>query len=74
MVKKIGHREDVEDVQYAMCNNQCVERTKPVCLKCTMDFRKATYPFSVSVRRCVSPSISKIFTVRSDEHVASLRP
>lgn len=32
------------------------------------------YPFNVSVNRCVSPSISKILIVLSDEHVASRRP
>ena len=32
------------------------------------------YPFSVSVSRCVSPSTSKILTVRSEEQVARRRP
>jgi hypothetical protein len=32
------------------------------------------YPFRVSVRRWVSPSTSKIFTVRSEEQVARRRP
>lgn len=73
MVKKIGYHKDAEDVRCAMCNNRCVARTKPVC-EVFEEIHKATYPFSVSVRRCVSPSISKIFTVRSEEHVASLRP
>jgi len=35
---------------------------------------KITHPFRVSVRRWVSPSTSKILTVLSDEHVASLLP
>jgi hypothetical protein len=33
-----------------------------------------SYPFSVSVNRCVSPSTSKILTVRSEEQVARRRP
>lgn len=33
-----------------------------------------SYPFRVSIRRCVSPSTSKILIVRSLEQVASLRP
>lgn len=32
------------------------------------------YPFSVSVRRCWSPSISKILMVLSEEQVARRRP
>lgn len=34
----------------------------------------SSYPLSVSIRRCDSPSISKILIVRSLEHVASFRP
>jgi hypothetical protein len=33
-----------------------------------------TNPFNVSVRRWLSPSTSKIFTVRSEEQVARRRP
>jgi len=33
-----------------------------------------TCPLSVSVRRCWSPSISKILMVLSEEHVANRRP
>jgi hypothetical protein len=32
------------------------------------------YPLRVSVRRCESPSTSKILTVRSEEQVARRRP
>lgn len=34
----------------------------------------SSHPFSVSINRCVSPSISNILTVLSEEHVANRRP
>ena len=35
---------------------------------------RSAYPLRVSVRRCDSPSTSKIFTVLSEEQAASRRP
>lgn len=60
-------------------HTHATHHTAPSCLWITsaagtsgeMD---SAHPFRVSTSRCVSPSISNILTVLSEEHVANRRP
>jgi hypothetical protein len=59
---------------------QATHHTAPSCLvvevsyELCRDVRGILYPFSVSVSLLVSPSISNILMVLSEEQVASRRP
>lgn len=69
----VFHDEEIIKGERSVCN--VLSARLEACVSGVFEgVHERTYPFSVSVRRCVSPSISKILTVRSDEHVASLRP